>query len=701
MHVLRVSHSAVVDEWRGRERALAELGVDVWLLSAREWHAGGTPVQLEPRPGERVAGVRTLGRHPALFVYDPRPIWRALGEQPWDVLDLHEEPFALATAEILLLRALRRRTRRVPVVLYTAQNLRKRYPVPFRWLERWALRSASGISACSADAARIAEGKGFAGRARVIPLGIDPARFRPADAASDAAATGTSATYDAVAETTDAATGGSAVTVGLLGRLVPEKGPLVLLDALGREPRLRVRAAGSGPLHSDIVARATAAGVEDRVELVGALDPREVVDFLRALDVLAVPSMPTPSWTEQFGRVAVEAMACGVPVVSSDAGALPEVVGGAGIVVPAGDRAALAAAVLEAAGPRAAELRERGLARAASCSWDAVGRAYLELYRSVRHAASDAVTAPDADATPGGAGDAAPDMEVIVVAYGSAELLRRALEPIATLTVTVVDNSSMPEIAALCADLGVRYLDPGRNGGFAAGVNAGLADRLRPGADVLLLNPDAVISADDIAVLQRALRARPDLASVGPAQVDDDGHSARVDWWLPSPSGTWLEALGMARLRRDPSFVIGSVLLLRSEALDQVGGLDERFFLYAEEADWAYRAHRLGWRHAVVPEVTAVHAGAGTGGDARRREAHFHASQERYLRKHYGPLGWQSARVAQWLGAMTRAAVLPGERGRSARTRAALYRLGPARVEARYREPTRAPSTAGSGGSAA
>jgi GT2 family glycosyltransferase len=130
--------------------------------------------------------------------------------------------------------------------------------------------------------------------------------------------------------------------------------------------------------------------------------------------------------------------------------------------------------------------------------------------------------------------------------------------------------------------------------------------------------------------------------------------------------------------------VIGSVLLLRAEALAQLGGFDERFFLYAEEADWAYRAHRLGWRHAGVPQARAMHVGAGTGGDPRRREAHFHASQERYLRKHFGALGWQWARLGQWLGASARAILLPGDRGQAARRRAALYRLGPVRVEARF-----------------
>lgn len=693
MRVLRVSHSAVVDEWRGRERALTELGVDVGLICARSWHAGGAEVSLEPRPGERVTGARTFGRHPALFVYDPRPLWRALGER-WDVLDLHEEPFALATAEVLLLRALRRRRGRgrPPVVLYTAQNLRKRYPVPFRWFERWALRTAAGVSACNAEAARIVEAKGFAGRARVIPLGVDLQRFRPAtDVArrADVAGSADVASSADVAGSAGDAGSPAAITVGFLGRLVPEKGLLVLLDALAREPRLRLRVGGTGPLGAELPALAGAAGAWDRVELVGAIDPDDIPDFLRSLDVLAVPSLPTPSWTEQFGRVAVEAMACGVPVVSSDGGALPDVVGGAGIVVPAGDAEALAGALVEAAGPRAAELRASGTARAEECSWAAVGRDYLDLYRAVRHEPS---VAPSPAEHAGSEVDAETDdrarahpVEVLVVAYGSPDLLRRALEPVRELPVTVVDNSSMPEIAALCAELGVRYLDPGRNGGFAAGVNVGLADRLVPGADVLLLNPDATISADGIDVLEQALRARDDLASVGPAQADEHGHVARVDWWLPSPSGTWLESLGLARLRRDPTYVIGSVLLLRAEALAQVGGFDERFFLYAEEADWAYRAHRLGWRHAGVPQARAVHVGAGTGGDPRRREAHFHASQERYLRKHYGALGWQWARLGQWIGATARGILLRGDRGRAARRRAALYRLGPTRVEARFR----------------
>ncbi len=115
--------------------------------------------------------------------------------------------------------------------------------------------------------------------------------------------------------------------------------------------------------------------------------------------------------------------------------------------------------------------------------------------------------------------------------------------------------------------------------------------------------------------------------------------------------------------------MIGSVLLLRAEALDQVGGFDERFFLYAEETDWAYRAPGWGGATPRCPTARAMHVGAGHEQRLRSREAHFHGSQERYLRKHFGTLGWQSARVAQWAGSMARSVVLPGERGRAARKR--------------------------------
>ncbi|MFK5633428.1 MULTISPECIES: glycosyltransferase [unclassified Ornithinimicrobium] len=653
MRVLRLFHSGVMTAWRARERGLRGLGHDVTLLSARRWNEGGADVTLETDPSEppdSVVPVRTLGRHPALFAYDLRPLWRALGER-WDVIDLHEEPFAVSTLQALVIRALRRN--RAPYALYSAQNIDKHYPIPFRWWERWALRHARAVIVCNDAAGEICVRKGFPGVPDVVPLGVDVERFTPADRQPPAP--------------------DEPVRVGYVGRLAPHKGVTVLLDAVAAYPDLRLTLVGAGPQEAELRERAAAPDLRDRVTFAGSAPQEELPALFQGMDVLAVPSLTTPSWVEQFGRVVVEAMAAGVPVVASDSGSLPEVVGDAGLLVPEGDPRALGEALLRVCRESGLweRLQEAGVERAQGCSWSSVAARYEAVYRRMVHQARSEIADHH-------------DPEVVVVAYGAPELLRAALEPVRELAVTVVDNSSLPEIRDLCAELGVRYLDPGWNGGFGVGVNHALADRLTPGTDVLLLNPDAVVSVDSQRALHRALRADPDLASVAPAQTDGEGRPSRVVWPFPSPVRSWIEAKGLGRLNdRHEDYVIGSVLLLRAEALEQVGGFDEDFFLYAEETDWAKRASLMGWRHRLVPEVSALHLGAATSSDPMRREVHFYAGQERYLRKHFGAAGWQYARAGQWLGSAARSVVLPGARGAAARRRAALLRQGPVRIEAR------------------
>jgi GT2 family glycosyltransferase len=298
--------------------------------------------------------------------------------------------------------------------------------------------------------------------------------------------------------------------------------------------------------------------------------------------------------------------------------------------------------------------------------------------------------------TPAGAGatttvGSRDGLDVVVVAYGAPELLDACLGSLeGSLPVVVVDNSSLPVVHEVCARHGARYVDPGRNLGFAGGVNLALRQSSRTDRDdppspdraVLLLNPDARIDPEAVARLHRFLIDHPHLACVAPRQVDGaGGGDDRVGWPFPSPAGAWVEALGLGRLRRRVDFLIGSVLLVRSTALVEVGPFDEQFFLYAEETDWQRRARDLGWGTALRADVTAVHVGAGTGGDASVREGHFHASQERYVRKYFGPTGWQVYRAAVMTGAAVRAVALPGGRGRAAARRFHLYRQGPCRVE--------------------
>lgn len=664
MRVLTIAHSAVVDAWRERERALRRRGLEVELVSATAWDEGGNVVALEPRPGEPVVGVPTIGTHPALFCFAPRALWRVLGH-PHDVLDIQQEPFALVTGEVLALRAARRawdrlhgrKGPRAPYLVSSAQNIFKRYPFPFGVMERAILRRAGGAHVCNEVAASILQRKGAAGPVRCIPLGVDLTIFTPGAGRP----------------------GGS--VVGYAGRLVAHKGVDVLIRAVLADERLTLRLAGGGPQEDEL--RALAAPAGDRITFVGSLSGPDLVEFYRGVDVLAVPSLdtrhqapsrrPAQGWVEQFGRVVVEAMACGTPVVASRSGALPDVVGDAGILVPPGDVAALGAALRQVVDDAelTATLRRRGFDVAARCSWDAVAAQVEDLYHQ---ALGDApVPAPPEPPVP----------EVVLVAYRSPEMVRAALAPlVGRLPLTVVDNSRMPEIREVAETAGAQYLE-GRGRGFAAGVNDALAYRQAPDADVLLLNSDAVITVDDVLALQRALHADPRAALAGSREIEDDGGSPPRDTWpFPSVGRFFLENVGLGRLpaRRGRRFVAGGLSLLRADALDDVGGLDERFFLYFEDTDWAYRAHQRGWKAILVDHVVTRHTGGGTTSkDPGRYEVHLHASLEKYYRKHLGDFRWAVARLLGVGGAAARVLVRQGSV-----SRLRLYVQGPARAEKQY-----------------
>lgn len=274
---------------------------------------------------------------------------------------------------------------------------------------------------------------------------------------------------------------------------------------------------------------------------------------------------------------------------------------------------------------------------------------------------------------------------VVVVAYGNAGDLARGLQPLAgAYPVLVVDNSADAACRQAAEAAGATYVAMPENVGFAAGVNRAL-DLLPPSGDhVLLLNPDAVIETADVERLAACL-AGPGagrVAAVAPVLRGPGGAWQRVAWPFPSPAGTWADALGLGRFRRPWTFLAGSVLLVRRQALADVGRFDERFFLYAEEADWQWRAHLRGWTVRVCAEASAFHAGGATSTDAAVREALFHSSAEALLRKWYGRTGWTSARVATVVGALARAACRRGPERARALARARLYVRGPGRVAA-------------------
>jgi glycosyltransferase involved in cell wall biosynthesis len=218
--------------------------------------------------------------------------------------------------------------------------------------------AASAALACiNPEGARIyGASRGWKKPLAVIPLGTDLDLFKPRDATELRRSLGLADRF----------------VVGYFGRLVPEKGVLLLVEALSRLPPshallLDMYANFSpGSYAAEVLARAEALGVRDRIVTIDVPHAR-VPEHMSCCDVVVLPSRSTDRWKEQFGRVLPEAMACGVPVVGSESGNIPEMIGDAGLIVPEGSAEAIAAAVLSLAGDAALRdrLRLAGRARVA------------------------------------------------------------------------------------------------------------------------------------------------------------------------------------------------------------------------------------------------------------------------------------------------------------------------------------------------
>lgn len=246
-----------------------------------------------------------------------------------DLIHLDEEPYSAVTFQA----GSAARRRGIPFVFFAAQNIPKRYPPPFHSMRRWVFDHAAGGIAGTGQAADVLLHFGFRSLLRVVPqMGVDPAVFR-ADARRRADSRGSFGCAP------------DAPVVAFIGRLVREKGIDLLLRALATIPELYCVIAGSGPEEGSLRKLASALGIESRVRFMGHIPSMAIPGVLAGADLLCLPSRNTQRWSEQFGRVLVEAMSTEVPVVVTDCGGMPGVVGDCGKVVPMDDVDALSTAL--------------------------------------------------------------------------------------------------------------------------------------------------------------------------------------------------------------------------------------------------------------------------------------------------------------------------------------------------------------------
>ncbi len=360
MRVLMASKALVVGAYHAKLEALgAQPGIELLALAPESWIENGRRQRAEPvTPSAYRLRHQALRLNGRFHLHWWPGLSGAVQEFQPDIVHIDEEPYNAATAHACRVA----RARGARVVFFAWQNIRRRYPPPFGWLERYVFGRAAGIAG-TATAASVLRSKGFDGRLDVIPqFGVDPELFAPGPASAS----------------------GSPFRIGFAGRLVEAKGVELLVEAvrpLGDGLELLI--AGAGPLHEPL--RQHTAG-DARVRLLGALPSAAMPEFYRGLDVLVLPTLGRWGWTEQFGRAAIEAMACGVPVIVSDAGELPAVVGEAGRVVPAADVDALREAMgqLRDNVESRARLAEAGRSRVlAKFTHDRIAQATAAFYRAV------------------------------------------------------------------------------------------------------------------------------------------------------------------------------------------------------------------------------------------------------------------------------------------------------------------------------
>ena len=270
-----------------------------------------------------------------------------------------------------------------------------------------------------------------------------------------------------------------------------------------------------------------------------------------------------------------------------------------------------------------------------------------------------------------------PDLSVIIVSWNVRDLLRSCLRSIlevppkgATQTeIIVIDNASTdgsPEMVRAEFPQ-IQLVANEQNRGFPAANNQGLD--LSRGRHLLLLNPDTEVVGDALATMVRYLDEQPTVGALGPQLRYPDGslQSSRrrfptlatalvestvlQEWWRDNRI---LRRYYVADAPADPpddaiqtvDWVIGACIAVRRQAYEQVGGLDEGYFMYSEELDWCRRIVDAGWEVVYLPTATVIHhEGKSSEQAVLARHIRFQSSKVRYFRKHHGAL---QAEVLRW-----------------------------------------------------
>ena len=252
-------------------------------------------------------------------------------------------------------------------------------------------------------------------------------------------------------------------------------------------------------------------------------------------------------------------------------------------------------------------------------------------------------------------------LSIVIVTYNAIDYVRHCLRSVFEHTqglefeVIVIDNAShdgTPDMVAAEFPQ-VRLLRQGQNAGFAAGVNRGVSESR--GEAVTVLNPDTLLLDNALLTMYRHLKENPDIGLLGPRLLDEDGSVQLSCRRFPSfgtalfnrysvltrllPRNRFSTSYLMSgwdhTQTREVDWLSGACWMVARRAFDQIGGLDERYFMYIEDVDFCQRAHRAGWKVVYFPQVSLVHhIGRSTDSLPNRTIVERHRSMWHYYKRY-------------------------------------------------------------------
>jgi glycosyltransferase involved in cell wall biosynthesis len=343
MKILVASHTYIVDLNCEKLRALSRLepGIEVTVVVPKRWQPGGVQnkileTEYRDEGAFKIVPVSNFSQNQQgllTFGFDLISLLQQFRPQ---IIQVEQGSRGLAYTQMIALNKLL--GLQAKNVFFTWWNLPYELKLPVALLEKYNLSHSHGIICGNQDGAELLQQKGYQDPIKVMPqLGVDESLFTPQNQPELAAQLGILP---------------NEFVVGFVGRFVKEKGLLTLLQALIsiKDKPWKLLLLGRGELHRELLNLATANNIQERVIVIESVPHDVVPRYINLMNTLVLPSETTYKfktltaigWKEQFGHVLIEAMACKVPVIGSNSGEIPHVIGDAGLVFPEGDVQALA-----------------------------------------------------------------------------------------------------------------------------------------------------------------------------------------------------------------------------------------------------------------------------------------------------------------------------------------------------------------------